>query len=94
MSTNDSDIKDKSNNNNYLDNKSKNSPDNNDNDKNATISIKRSTFTKIIVVGVIGLMFASFFAGFTIRSIPLAGRTPGESLGFPQGGFGMFLQSQ
>jgi protein-disulfide isomerase len=42
-----------------------------DNDKNASISIKRSTFTKIMVVGVVGLMFASFFAGFSVRSIPL-----------------------
>jgi len=58
MSTDDSNIKD---------NKSKDK----DNDKNATVSIKRSTFTKIMVVGVIGLMFASFFAGFSMRSIYL-----------------------
>lgn len=39
--------------------------------KKDTISIKRSTFTKLLIIGVIGLMFASFFAGYSIRDISL-----------------------
>jgi protein-disulfide isomerase len=38
---------------------------NNNNTSSNTISIKRSTFTKIVVVGIAGLMIASFFGGYT-----------------------------
>ena len=64
----------------------KNNDDNNrdNNEKNiednTNISIKRSTFTKIIIIGVISLMFASFFAGFSLHNIHLlmtpSGTTP------------------
>jgi protein-disulfide isomerase len=41
---------------------------NNSKNNNNIITIKRSTFTKIIAVGVAALMIASFFGGYTWRS--------------------------
>jgi hypothetical protein len=47
------------------------------NNNNNTISIKRSTFTKLAVVGVAALMIASFFGGYTWRAtvIPSSGQS-------------------
>ncbi|MDN5847291.1 MAG: DsbA family protein, partial [Candidatus Nitrosocosmicus sp.] len=54
------------------DNKNKkiNKDSENNLDERTTISIKRSTFTKLMIIGVIGLMLASFFAGYSIKNIP------------------------
>lgn len=41
---------------------------NNSKNNNSIITIKRSTFTKILAVGIAALMVASFFGGFTWRS--------------------------
>ncbi len=41
---------------------------NDSNSNNNIITIKRSTFTKILAVGVAALMVASFFGGYTWRS--------------------------
>jgi protein-disulfide isomerase len=65
-----------------IDNNDKRTPDssNNSNTKinnNNTISINRSTFTKLAVVGVAALMVASFFGGYTWHAtvLPSSGQS-------------------
>src|SRR5690242_2610493 len=47
---------------------SNNNKNNISSNNNNYISLKRSTFNKIIVVGIAALMFASFFGGYTFRA--------------------------
>ena len=39
----------------------------NDDDNSSNITIKRSTFTKLAIIGVVALMVSSFFAGYTLH---------------------------
>jgi protein-disulfide isomerase len=56
------------------DNDSSNRPMSNNNNA-TTISINRSTFTKIVAVGIAALMVASFFGGYTWRATFYPGST-------------------
>jgi protein-disulfide isomerase len=50
------------------------------NNNNNVISIKRSTFTKLAVVGVAALMVASFFGGYTWRATVIPSGQAGPTL--------------
>ena len=40
---------------------------NDNNDINNNITLKRSTFTKLAIVGILALMVSSFLAGYTLK---------------------------
>jgi protein-disulfide isomerase len=69
-----------------IDNNDKRTPDSSSNNSNTktnnnnTISINRSTFTKLAVVGVAALMIASFFGGYTWHATVLPSGQTGPTL--------------
>jgi protein-disulfide isomerase len=56
------------------------------NSNNNTISINRSTFTKLAVVGVAALMIASFFGGYTWHATVVPSGQSGPTLAAANGG--------